>query len=122
MPEVVRRGYEWTRCIDGLGILKSDARTRRVGAGHEPMIFWLADRWRGAHRSRVGGAGDRPCGGVGLLSADGASFIQEIEFRPGPAFNRIKLAASRTTQAIGLLAVRSSAHGGGIGELSFVHV
>ena len=58
---------------------------------------------------------------VGLLSADGASFIQEIELRPGPEFSRIKLAASTTTQPIGSLVVRSSAHGGAA-ELSFVHV
>ena len=45
--EVVRKGYEWTQCIYGLallGALKPDARALGVGAGHEPVIFWLADR------------------------------------------------------------------------------
>ncbi len=44
--EVVRKGYEWTQCIYGLallGALKPDARALGVGAGHEPVIFWLAD-------------------------------------------------------------------------------
>jgi hypothetical protein len=59
---------------------------------------------------------------VGLLSADGSSFIQEIELRPEPEFSRIKLAARRATQAIGSLVVRASAQGGGTAELSFVHV
>ena len=45
--EVVRKGYEWTQCIYGLALLdalKPDARGLGVGAGHEPVIFWLADR------------------------------------------------------------------------------
>jgi len=45
--EVVRKGYEWTQCIYGLdllGAIKPEARGLGVGAGHEPVIFWLADR------------------------------------------------------------------------------
>jgi SAM-dependent methyltransferase len=45
--EVVRKGYEWTQCVYGLdllGVVKPEARGLGVGAGHEPVIFWLADR------------------------------------------------------------------------------
>jgi len=45
--EIVRKTYEWTHCIFGLqmlGALQPDARALGVGAGHEPVIFWLADR------------------------------------------------------------------------------
>jgi SAM-dependent methyltransferase len=45
--EVVRKSYEWTQCIYGLALLdtlKPDARALGVGAGHEPVIFWLADQ------------------------------------------------------------------------------
>ena len=45
--EVVRKSYEWTQCIYGLALLdalKPDARALGVGAGHEPVIFWLAEQ------------------------------------------------------------------------------
>jgi len=45
--EVVRKTYEWTHCIYGLALLdalRPDARAPGVGAGHEPVIFWLADQ------------------------------------------------------------------------------
>jgi SAM-dependent methyltransferase len=45
--EVYRKGWEWTQCIFGLkklGMIRSDAKALGVGAGHEPVIFWLADR------------------------------------------------------------------------------
>jgi SAM-dependent methyltransferase len=45
--EVVRKGYEWTQCIYGLsrlGFIVKDAKALGVGAGREPVIFWLADR------------------------------------------------------------------------------
>ena len=45
--QIVRKGYEWTQCIFGfeiLGALKPDAQALGVGAGHEAVIFWLADR------------------------------------------------------------------------------
>jgi SAM-dependent methyltransferase len=45
--EVHRKGYEWTQCIFGmqkLGLVQPHARAVGVGAGHEPVIFWLADR------------------------------------------------------------------------------
>lgn len=44
--EVHRKGYEWTQCIFGLealGAIRPDARALGVGAGHEAVIFWLAD-------------------------------------------------------------------------------
>jgi SAM-dependent methyltransferase len=45
--EVVRKGYEWTHCIYGLsklGMIGQHAKALGVGAGREPVIFWLADR------------------------------------------------------------------------------
>ena len=45
--EVYRKGWEWTQCIFGLqklGMIRSNAKALGVGAGHEPVIFWLADR------------------------------------------------------------------------------
>jgi SAM-dependent methyltransferase len=45
--EVYRKGWEWTHCLYGLsrlGAIKRDARALGVGAGREPVIFWLADR------------------------------------------------------------------------------
>jgi SAM-dependent methyltransferase len=44
--EVYRKGYEWTQCIFGLqklGLIRHGARALGVGAGREPVIFWLAD-------------------------------------------------------------------------------
>ncbi len=40
-----RKGYEWTHCLFGLrelGMLRPAARALGVGAGREPVIFWLA--------------------------------------------------------------------------------
>jgi len=45
--EIYRKGWEWTHCLYGLSKLGAiDQRTRAlgVGAGREPVIFWLADR------------------------------------------------------------------------------
>ncbi|MFC6487376.1 class I SAM-dependent methyltransferase [Nitratireductor sp. GCM10026969] len=47
--EVYRKGWEWTHCIYGLSMLraiKPSARALGVGAGREPVIFWLADQIR----------------------------------------------------------------------------
>jgi SAM-dependent methyltransferase len=44
---IYRKGWEWTQCIyalDKLGMLRSGAFGLGVGAGHEPVIFYLADR------------------------------------------------------------------------------
>jgi SAM-dependent methyltransferase len=44
---VYRKGWEWTHCLYGLGklgALSSDARALGVGAGREPIIFWLGER------------------------------------------------------------------------------
>lgn len=41
-----RKGWEWTHCIYGLkklGAIKDDARALGVGAGREPIIFYLGD-------------------------------------------------------------------------------
>jgi SAM-dependent methyltransferase len=46
---IYRKGWEWTQCLYGLrklGALSSDARALGVGAGREPVIFWLADHIR----------------------------------------------------------------------------
>lgn len=45
--EIARKGYEWTHCLYGLsklGVVLPNARALGVGAGREPIIFWLADR------------------------------------------------------------------------------
>lgn len=45
--DLVRKGWEWTQCIYGLnklGLVRPDARALGVGAGREPVIFWLSDR------------------------------------------------------------------------------
>jgi SAM-dependent methyltransferase len=45
--EIYRKGWEWTQCLYGLrelGMIRSDAKALGVGAGHEPVIFWLSDR------------------------------------------------------------------------------
>lgn len=44
--EIYRKGWEWTHCIYGLsqlGMITPTARALGVGAGREPVIFWLAD-------------------------------------------------------------------------------
>lgn len=44
--EVYRKGWEWTHCIYGLrelGAIKENARALGVGAGREPVIFWLGE-------------------------------------------------------------------------------
>ena len=44
--EIYRKGWEWTNCAYGLshlGAIKKDARALGVGAGREPIIFWLAE-------------------------------------------------------------------------------
>ena len=46
LPEIYRKGWEWTQTIWGLqrlGMLRPDARAIGVGAGRESVIFWLAD-------------------------------------------------------------------------------
>ncbi|MCZ0733006.1 class I SAM-dependent methyltransferase [Phreatobacter sp. AB_2022a] len=45
--EIYRKGWEWTHCLYGLeklGALQPNAQALGVGAGREPVIFWLADR------------------------------------------------------------------------------
>jgi SAM-dependent methyltransferase len=47
LPEVYRKGWEWTQTIWGLerlGMLAPQHRALGVGAGRESVIFWLADR------------------------------------------------------------------------------
>lgn len=47
LNELVRKGWEWTQCIYGfneLAVLRSDACALGIGAGREPVIFWLSDR------------------------------------------------------------------------------
>lgn len=42
-----RKGWEWTQCLFGLqqlGMIRPDAAGLGVGAGHEPVLFYLADR------------------------------------------------------------------------------
>lgn len=44
--EIYRKGWEWTQCIYGLSqlnMIEPDKRALGVGAGREPVIFWLAD-------------------------------------------------------------------------------
>ena len=44
--EIYRKGWEWTNCAYGLshlGAIKKEARALGVGAGREPIIFWLAE-------------------------------------------------------------------------------
>ena len=44
---VYRKGWEWTHCLyglDRLGAIQPSARALGVGAGREPVIFYLADR------------------------------------------------------------------------------
>ena len=44
-----RKGWEWTQALWGLerlGMITPGARALGVGAGHEPVIFYLADRIR----------------------------------------------------------------------------
>jgi SAM-dependent methyltransferase len=41
-----RKGYEYTQTVFGLrrlGIIREDARVLSVGAGHEPVLYWLAN-------------------------------------------------------------------------------
>ena len=43
---VVRKGWEWTHCLYGLrklGMLKPEHRAVGIGAGREPVIYYLAD-------------------------------------------------------------------------------
>jgi SAM-dependent methyltransferase len=45
--EVYRKGWEWTHCLFGLeqlGMFRAEHRALGVGAGREPVIFWLSDR------------------------------------------------------------------------------
>lgn len=45
--DVYRKGWEWTHCLYGLqqlGMLTPEARGCGIGAGREPVIFYLADR------------------------------------------------------------------------------
>jgi len=45
--QIYRKGWEWTHCVYGLsklGAIKPEATALGVGAGREPVIFWLADR------------------------------------------------------------------------------
>lgn len=48
-PNVCRKGWEWTQAVYGLeklGMLRPTHRGLGVGAGHECLIFWLAERLR----------------------------------------------------------------------------
>lgn len=46
-PYIYRKGWEWVQTAYGLhrlGMIKPEHRAIGVGAGHECVIFWLADR------------------------------------------------------------------------------
>jgi len=46
-PSMHRKGYELTQLLFGLqrlGFLRDDVRVLSVGAGHEPVLYWLANR------------------------------------------------------------------------------
>lgn len=45
--QIYRKGWEWTHCVfglDRLGMIRPEHRALGVGAGREPVIFWLSDR------------------------------------------------------------------------------
>jgi SAM-dependent methyltransferase len=45
--EIHRKGWEWTHCLFGLselGFITPTTKALGIGAGREPVIFWLADR------------------------------------------------------------------------------
>lgn len=47
LDHLYRKGYEWTQIIyglDKLGALGEEAVCLGVGAGHEPVVYWLANR------------------------------------------------------------------------------
>jgi SAM-dependent methyltransferase len=66
-----RKAYEFTQLLFGLerlGCLQADSRILSVGAGHEPVLYWLAnrvgrvhatDRYEGAWQSEGAREGDR---------------------------------------------------------------
>jgi SAM-dependent methyltransferase len=45
-PSMHRKGYELTQLLFGLtrlGVVRDDVRVLSVGAGHEPVLYWLAN-------------------------------------------------------------------------------
>lgn len=48
-PSMHRKAYEFTQLLFGLmrlGFIRDDVRVLSVGAGHEPVLYWLANRVR----------------------------------------------------------------------------
>ena len=87
----MRKGWEWTQCLYGLHLLEKitpDAVALGVGAGHEPVLFYLADRI-----SRVIGTdlyGNELWSKLGGREAD-ASALQDVQRFCPKTFNSERL-------------------------------
>jgi SAM-dependent methyltransferase len=86
-----RKGWEWTQAIYGLTLLRSikrEARGLGVGAGHEPLLFYLADRIAEVIGTDLYGNAQWSAGGG--KEADAAIFQDAAKYCPR-VFDRSKL-------------------------------
>jgi SAM-dependent methyltransferase len=86
-----RKGWEWTQAIYGLsllGAIRPDAKGLGVGAGHEPLLFYFADRIAEVVGTDLYGNAQWSAGGG--KEADAGILEDAAKFCPR-AFNRSRL-------------------------------
>ena len=83
-PEAVRQRKNWeyamlTLFFEDCGLLRDDATILSVGAGHETVLFWLANRVRKVVATDIYGEG-----AFGQREADRTMFTDPASFSPYP--------------------------------------
>jgi len=80
-----RKGWEWTQCLWGLhtlGAIDKKAKALGVGAGHEPVLYYLTDHIREVVGTDLYGNDDWSNNAVGGNEADAAALENADAFCP----------------------------------------
>ena len=89
---VYRKGWEWTQCLyalETLGAIQPSATALGVGAGHEPVLFYLADRI--ASVTGLDLYGNEGWSSSGGREADAGILTNPRQYCPRPAnFSRLR--------------------------------
>ncbi|MBY0574762.1 MAG: class I SAM-dependent methyltransferase [Undibacterium sp.] len=82
-----RKGWEWTQCLfglDQLGAIHANAKGLGVGAGHEPILYYLTDRIAEVVGTDLYGNAAWSGRSVGGNEADAAVLEDMSQFCPRP--------------------------------------
>jgi SAM-dependent methyltransferase len=90
---IYRKGWEWTQCLyalEQLGAIQPSVSALGVGAGHEPVLFYLADRIDSVYGLDL--YGNEGWSSTGGREADAGILTNPHQYCPRPAnFSRLRL-------------------------------